>query len=453
MSVLNPVTFSAVAVGIALLFAFAWATLPDDARQPLLVYVGSYFLTYCIGGIWIGLSDGDVLAGYFKDRLNIPTASSFGAEYWYLLLAPLVVPACVAAVLTRKRMEPIGPTSVKHLSIWQFVAVFAGLTSFAIFRIFHSGYGVLDAVVSIGSLQGDTTTLIERRLELFGTGTTLAWGILYSGLPALSHVALFAARETGRSWRVIALLAVIATVGLSLATFQIAPAVVFIAAVIAGVFHLRWARMTWMKVGVCGVAFLLFVQALNSWKFEDWTFFENARHIVFRMPSAYLYYLDCFPDTVPFLGTDWVGTLTGHGMDPGAPFVVSRFMYPGLTVEGAMAAPAHVQGYAEGGALNSMLCILVVGVLIAGVALLRRRSRHGAIWHALYIQGLVMLYYSTQASFRGIVWHGYGLLWSILPLLLLGMMSLKPTAARVDRRPVRVAPFHDRWRTIAAVRR
>jgi hypothetical protein len=453
MSVLNPIIFSVIALGIALTFGVIWIRLPDDARQPVLVYVGSYLLTYCIGGIWIGLSDGNVLASYFKDRLDIPIVSSFGAEYWYLLLAPLVVPICVAAMLTRKWKQPTGATSSSHFTIWQFVALFAGLASFAIFRIFHSGYGVLDALLSISNLQGDSTTLVEKRMELFDTGTTVAFGILYSGLPALSHVALFKAKNVGQSWRVIALLAVIVTVGLLLATFQIAPAVVFIGALILGVVHLRWVRMTWVKAAMCGIGFLLLLQALNSWKFEDWTFFENAQHIVFRMPAAYLYYLDCFPDTVPFLGTDWIGALTGRGMDPGAPFVVSQFMYPGSIAGGAMAAPAHVQGYAEGGVLNSMLCIAAAGVLIAVVALLRRKSRGGAIWHGLYLQGLVMLYYSTQASFRGVVWHSYGFVWSLLPLLLLGTMSLKPTAVRVTRRPGRVAPLHERWRSVEVARR
>jgi hypothetical protein len=212
-------------------------------------------------------------------------------------------------------------------------------------------------------------------------------------------------------------------------------------------------RMTSVKAGACGIAFLLLLQALNGWKFENWTFLENAQHIIFRMPAAYLYYLDGFPATVSFLGTDWLGALTGRGTDPGAPFVVSRLMYPGSRIEGAMAAPAHVQGYAEGGVLNSMICIAVVGVLIAGVALLRRNSRRGAIWHGLYIQSLVMLYYSTQASFRGIIWHSYGFLWSLLPLLLLGTMSLKPAAVRGSNRWVRVGSFHDRWTMGEAARR
>ena len=450
---LNPVTFTVVAAGIALIFSLAWTRLPDEARQPVLVYVGSYLLTYCIGGVWIGLSDGEVLTAYLGDRVNIPSIASFGAEYWYLLLAPLVIPVCAAALLTPRWKRAISSISSNHPTRWQFIAVFGGLASFAIFRIFLSGYGVLDALLSIGNLQGDSTTLVERRMALFDTGTTIAFGIVYSGLPALSHVALFKAKDSRKSWRVIALLAVIATVVLSIATFVIGHAIVFIAALLVSATHLRWVRMTWAKAGTFGLAFLLLLQGANDWKFGDWTFFENARHIFFRMPAAYLYYLDCFPSTVPFLGTDWVGALTGRGVDPGAPFIVSQFMYPGSIAGGAMAAPAHVQGYAEGGVLNAMLCVAMIGVLIAGVALLRRKSRSGAIWHALYIQGLVMLYFSTQGSFRGIVWHSYGFVWSLLPLLLLGTMSLKPTPGRLVKRPIRSLAVHDRWTAVEAATR
>ena len=105
-----------------------------------------------------------------------------------------------------------------------------------------------------------------------------------------------------------------------------------------------------------------------------------------------------------------------------------------------MAAPAHVQGYAEGGALYSMVCVAAVGVVIAAVSMLHRKARDGAIWHGLYIQGLVTLYYLTQTSFRGAAWHSYGLLWSAFALVLVGVMSKIPGGLRSRLPAVRVAP-------------
>src|ERR1700676_4585619 len=82
MFILNPVTFSALAVAIALIFAAVWTRLPNDESTPVMIYVGSYFLTYCIGGAWIGLSDGQALASYWNDQLiYIPSVPMLGAEY------------------------------------------------------------------------------------------------------------------------------------------------------------------------------------------------------------------------------------------------------------------------------------------------------------------------------------------------------------------------------------
>lgn len=434
--------FLVVALSVVAINVVVWRRLPPDMRQPLIVYEASYFVTYCIGGIWIGLTNGDVLVGYFRDRMYIPMVASFGYLYWAILLAPLLLPALMAAVLARPRPART-PSTVSHVPTrWQFVSVAATLSGYAVFRIFHSGFGVVEAFSNMGALYGDTASIVEKRLELFDPGTTAAFGIVYSGLPALCHVALFKAADAGRSWRAIAIGIVAVTLGLSVATFQIAPAAVCVAALVLSAGHLRLLRMSRSRALGYGVVFLLLLQGLNGWKFADWTFVENINHIVFRMPAAFPYYLDCFPGTIPFLGADWLGALTGRGADPGSPFVVARFIWADAINGSAMAAPAHVQGYAEAGLVYSLICVATVGALIALVALLHRKSKEGALWHALYMQSLVGLYYSTQTSFRGAMWHSYGMYWSCLALLLVGAISLKPVltrtiAPRVLRQPAR----------------
>jgi hypothetical protein len=434
---LNILVFGALLGAIALLFALAWSRLPSDGRQPVAVYVIGYGFTYCIGGVWIGLTDGDALAAYFHDRLYIPNVGMLGVEYWVILLAPLLIPICVAAALMRRRPAngPTVPSQAPARS--HFIAIFAAICAFAVYRVFHGGYGAIEALLSLSSLHGDTATIIERRLELFTIGTTAAFGIIYSTLPTLCHVAIFRAKEAGGSWRVVAVTAILITLGLSLATFQMAPAVVFIVAVTISAANVRFVRMTSAKAVMYGLIFLVLLQGMNGWKFEDWTFLENLRHITLRMPAAYPYYLECFPHAVHFLGADWLGALSGTGADPGGPFVVSRYMYPDGLTGGAMAAPAHVQAYAEGGSINAIATVAVIGLVITGVAILNRRSREGAIAHAAYIQGLVTLYYLTQTSLRGVLWHSYGFFWSLVALALLQAASFRPAgslavAARAD---------------------
>lgn len=426
---MNAQTFliaSAVTTAMAAVYAAVWRRLPVEARSALLVYVVSYFLTYCVGGIWIGLTDGEVLGGYFRDRLYIPSTEMLGASYWFVLLSPLVLPPCVTALILNVRRATRRLQTVSgQPPLWLYAMVFSGLSAYAIFRIFHGGVGLLQALVNVAALHGDTTTIIERRLELFDPGTTAAFGIVYSTLPALTHVALFKAAAGAKPWRAAAIASVILTLCVSLATFQIAPAAVFIAALLLSASHLNLIHMTSTKSMAWGVTFLLFLQALNGWKFADWTFVENIRHLIFRMPAAYPYYLDCFPGTIRFLGADWLGAITGRGSDPGSPFIVARYMYPDSVAGSAMAAPAHVQAYAEGGLLYALGCVAAVGILIAAVSVLYRKSRQSAIAHGLYIQGLVSLYYATQASFRGVLWHSYGFYWSMVGFVLLGAMSVR----------------------------
>jgi hypothetical protein len=100
-------------------------------------------------------------------------------------------------------------------------------------------------------------------------------------------------------------------------------------------------------------------------------------------------------------------------------------MYP-TTPGGAMAAPAHVQAYAEGGFINALAALAVVGLAIIGVAFLHRRSGRGALAHAAYVQGLVTVYYLTQVSLRGAVWHSFGILWCVLALGILRCVSVQP---------------------------
>ena len=424
-------------VGIIALLAgvglFTWPRLPIAGRQCVAVYLISYLFTYCIGGIWIGVTDGDILSSYFRDRLYIPSIADLGAAYWMILLAPLLVPMLIVALFVGRSTRGSAPSPTVSVGRGQFGVLFAALAGYAVFRIFHSGYGLVEALMNLTTLYGDTASIIERRLQLFAPGTGAAFGVVYSALPALCHVALFQARWT-RGWRGIAVAVSVVTLSLLLATFQIAPAAVFVAALVMSASRLGLLRMTTGKWLVFATSFVMLLQGLNGWKFGDWTFFENLQHLVFRMPAAFPYYLNGFPRTLPFLGTDWLGAVTGTGADPGSPFVVARYMYPDALSGSAMAAPAHVQAYAEGGLLNAMLAVGALGVLLAAVAQLYRKSSRSSVWHGLYVQGLVAIYYSTQTSFRGLVWHSYGVVWSFGALAVLAALSWRPAAAFVSRR-------------------
>jgi hypothetical protein len=71
-----------------------------------------------------------------------------------------------------------------------------------------------------------------------------------------------------------------------------------------------------------------------------------------------------------------------------------------------MAAPAHVQACRRR-VLNALFAVGVIAVVIALAGKLYRRSR--GRHHARGVHpGDRRLYYLTQTSFRGAIWHSYG---------------------------------------------
>jgi hypothetical protein len=104
----------------------------------------------------------------------------------------------------------------------------------------------------------------------------------------------------------------------------------------------------------------------------------------------------------------------GRGVDPGNSYAIAEFIFPNSPLGTALPAPAHVEAYAQGGLMFAVFVTVLLGIMIAAVARLRAAAGRSAVWHAFYIQSLVMLYYLTQTSIRGALWDSYGLYWSFI---------------------------------------
>ena len=238
-----------------------------------------------------------------------------------------MTPFYVASARVHRATAPATPRwPLPEPGLVGFALVFVGLSAVVVYNVFGSGRAVFDVLSTMTALNGDTSTIIERRFALFGGATTATFGTLYSALPALCHVALFKARPSGWRWRLAAGVAIAVTLTLSFATYQIGVATVLIVALMLSACCLQILRITSLKLRLrapCSSSRTL----LNQWKSQGRSA-KNVQHLLLRMPPRILHYLDCFPGTVPFLGSDWFGALTGHGVDPASPFVIARYMYP-----------------------------------------------------------------------------------------------------------------------------
>ena len=123
-----------------------WSPRTIDAYRSHL----GFFLTYCIGGVWIGLTNGEILDSYFRDRFYIPAIADLGSMYWTVLLAPLIVPICIVAMLL-PRLARRRPMHVSRVSspCGPFIVTLSALCAYAVYRIFHGGNGVVAALLKL----------------------------------------------------------------------------------------------------------------------------------------------------------------------------------------------------------------------------------------------------------------------------------------------------------------
>jgi hypothetical protein len=422
-----------MAVLSVLVLATSWRVLDEDSRRVLVIYAGCYAVTYLIGGVWIGLTAGEALRSYLRSQRYTPGPSTFDLTYWLVLWAPFIVPPLMMTLFRRRNRR--APARSLSLKVSRFgVAAIAGVTVLSAgFALWRAGGVDLYTTSFLQLVYGNSGAILEGRFQIFGLVSSVIFGLIYSGLPALSHVAIASSIVWPRvwGWRLMAWGIVLATALFLLATFQLAPFMVYLAATTMSLIEVGKLRPTPARLLGVFLSALALLQIANTVKFGEWSIGDSLFHLVMRMPSALPYYLDLFPGTLPYSGYTILDALNPYSQDPGNSFIVARTMYPRSPVESAQPAPAHVDAYADFGVFNVLGVLAVIGALLAVVARWRSRRTASPLWHALYIQGLVMVYYLTQTSLRGSIWDSMGLCWSILPIAVLRFIHLPQRSYRL----------------------
>jgi hypothetical protein len=430
------VMMCAVGLGVVALWTALWPKFSPDSKRAVFVYAAAYVMTYAIGAVIIGLSGDDLVSSYIQSGLAIPDAAGdVPLRYWLLVLGPLAIPLPLVAILQRRRRSIPKPRHRFEPGMGQFFLL--GASVVGVLAVLLQGTNILSFYRGdFSELYGDYSGIVDSRLQLFDSVNGQAFGLIYSALPALSHVALFNARNRrSKAWMVMFVAWTALTAWCLAGTYQLAPLAVFVIALVLsaeqlGYFTLNARRAFFVIGGLFGM--ILVANAVKSGRFD---LLDAMSAFIFRMPLAFPFWITAFPDSIPFSGIDWTGPLFGRGPDPGNSFVIAQYMYPRSPLGSAMTAPAHVSAYAQGGLMYSIVMMIVIGLIVAGVSRLRGIAGSSSVWHAMYIQSLVMLYYLTQSSLRGAIWDSYGLYWSIVVLAALSMISLTGRAAR-GRAPV-----------------
>jgi len=407
---------------VVLAVAFRYAS--TGLRLPLGIYCGAYLLTTVIGATIIALPGGRELWIEYNGGADTAVLQSFtNARYWFLLYSPLLVPPFVAMTAERIRLLPSARTANRRppeITLLAFAIVFALFAGYCFFTLSINGY--LGDAVGILRLEGDYVSVIQLRADIFSDLGRTFFGLLYVGLPILSHVAFYQALKLREyKWRFAFVFSVFTICILVLLTAQKGPLILYFLSLTIGYSVIRRVRI-WAITG----AALICLATLNAFQIlvvGDWSMLQSAFLVIFRMANAFPYYCSLFPEVLHFTGIDVGLDLVGLVPKPNENEVVFDYMYPDVHwVQGAAPAPAHLAAYAQGGMPFAVATLLLIGIAVAVVASAGRRLER-ALSYGAYIGGLLFLYYLTQITVRGALITNYGLAWAAVVLLALRSCS------------------------------
>jgi hypothetical protein len=421
---LIPVAGASVA---AIVWLLTWRRCSLQLRLGLAIYCGAYFVTTALGATIIALPGGIDLWMAYNGGANAAIVENIGSlSYWFLLYAPFFIPMWLALLLERRlptpgRSFPRLPSI--PISFAGFCTVFIACSLYLYAML--ARYGYLNPS-GLQAFEGDYVGLILYREEIFSRMGRTFFGLLYMGIPTLAVIALAKAVKSREAvWRTAFLACSAVVISCILLTAQKAPIVVYVLTVAAGFVVLKGVRFWSITVALVG-GFSM-INAFQIFPLGDWSALQSIFLVVFRMANSFPFYLSLFPSTVPYTGIDLGLDVIGLAPRPNENEIVFTYMYPQVTwAQGAAPAPAHVSAYAQAGLWFAVATLCVIGIFLAVLAKIGKNIENPYRF-AIYVQGLVLLYYLTQITLRGVLITNYGAVWVIAILIL---VALSTTTAR-----------------------
>jgi hypothetical protein len=367
--------------------------------------IGATILGFSRGGLW------DLLNfGVDTSDLREP-----GFAYWLLLFAPfLVVPIVILLVRSQQTNPPkeTGGSSI-DISLVVFGLVSVSFASYCFIRLQQLGAlaNILD-----GLKPQEYNQFITSRFELLAAARTPFYGIIYMSLPALSSLALFQMVRTRQlRWRIAFLSTAGITTLLSLSTMLKGPLFLFAVFVLLGLYIL--GRLSLSKIIASAIATFAVFTIWQGLFFSGWTALGSVYMFFFRMAHGYPFYAGLFPRTIPYLGSNYGLALLGFGGGNNDNLLVFDHMYPQVTFAlGSVAAPAHLRAYAQAGWPNAIWSLVLIGVIIAAIASIKR-WQGSPFRFAVFLQGLLVSYYLTQVGVRSVLVESFSIAFGLVAIV------------------------------------
>lgn len=150
----------------------------------------------------------------------------------------------------------------------------------------------------------------------------------------------------------------------------------------------------------------------------------TARAAMFRMASAYPFYIEIFRDPVQRCGIE-TNSLPGLSA-PRCVMATKVFakMYPDIDwTTGFSPAAAHVSAYGEVGLGYALIILIFSGLSIGGLGAVSGLGS-GPLFTGLTVATCAYAYYLTQVPFLGALTYAHGLIFFLIPSVAMGAASL-----------------------------
>lgn len=412
---------------LSVISCWLWRTTvrySPEVKIGLLVYAGFYLLTTLIGGVFIGVTQGEVLLELEYGLDISPLVGVGNVSYWLMLFAPLILPMatflCVRdAKLLDALLQHVIPRSETRISTTGYLSTFGFFAGYCLACLAWNGK--LFAITTWQSSQSDYSGIIDVRYELTEQLGSAFFGIIYIALPTLSFIALHQAVATKLFvWKTLTVLSVLTVAFISLSVMHKSPCILYLAFISLALLDLNVIKMKTLLVA--GLGLLTVITFLQSLMLENWQVSQSLTLIIFRMASSFPYFLSLYPDPLPHEGIETGLHLVGIGQPSQDSGLVLTYMYPDLKVKGNAAAPAHLRAYAQAGYLFAAVNLMVL-CLPLKAAVMAHRVRQSPLAFAVYMGLLIQLYFVMQTSLREAIISCYGIFWVIVAVAAANMMS------------------------------
>lgn len=414
--------------------SFCWNKISDDIKKILKWYFIFYFFSNFIGAAiivlnqFISLSEilDSAIYAYIKGEvINIEKLNL----YFFLLFSPFII--LPLASIKSPIIKPISYMRF-NLNFSIFMIGFILMFSFFLYEIIMTGnIGVL-TLSAFGDSRLDYNEYILGRNKLFSSMSNQFFGYLYMTFPLFCHISIYKTIENkSKKWLIVSVFIFLIISVVSIGINQKAPLIIFYISIIAGL--TITSKVNWKYILISSIGIFLIINIIQLYVIGDsgWNMILSFFHILFRAPASIPYYVNYYPDLIPFTGTDFgilakftevksaTDNIDIHSIMWGQDFL-------NYGIEGSVSAPFQVRAYAQNGLFFTIINILFVALFIRIISWIYKNKIFGdeSISYGFLAQSFIVFYYLSQTNIKDCIWSSYGIVWIFHGIIILLIVSL-----------------------------